>query len=119
MLQFITKVMRSFGFALAGIKYGITTQRNMKIHVAAAALVLMLGYIVNLSQMEWMLLMLTIGIVWTAELFNTALETLVDLVSPEEHPLAKIAKDVAAGAVLCAALAAVAVGYFLFVVKFL
>lgn len=119
MLQCISKVIRSFGFAFAGIKYVITTQRNMKIHVAAAMIVLVLGYIVKLSATEWMLLILTIAGVWAAELFNTALETLVDLVSPERHPLAKISKDAAAGAVLCMALAAVAVGYFLFVVKFL
>lgn len=116
---FISKVIESFGFAFAGIRYCVLTQRNMKIHIFAAIIVLILAYLVKLSTIEFIILILTISAVLAAEMFNTALESIVDLVSPADHPLAKIAKDVAAGAVLCTAIAAVTVGYFLFIVKFL
>jgi diacylglycerol kinase len=107
-------LFRAFGCAFAGIWHCVCWERNMKIHLAAMLAVLSLAWWLELSRDEWMILILTIAFVLMAELFNTAVEAVVDLVSPGYHPLAKIAKDVAAGAVLLAALAALAVGYLLF-----
>jgi diacylglycerol kinase len=76
-------------------------------------MVIALAFWVNVSRIEWVILILTIAAVWTAELTNTAIETVVDLASPEQKPLAKIAKDVAAGAVLVTAIAAILVGLLL------
>ena len=86
----------------------------MKLHIIAMVGALSLGWWLEISRDEWMLLFLTIALVLIAEMFNTAIEAVVDLVSPAYHPLAKIAKDVAAGAVVLAALTALAIGYLLF-----
>jgi len=92
----------------------LRTQPNTWIHAAATLGAVVLGLWLGLSRTEWAVLALTIGMVWTAELFNTALEALIDLASPEIHPLAKIGKDVGAAAVLIAAIVSVAVGLVLF-----
>ena len=110
----ILSLLFSFRAAGKGIAYCLRTQRNMKIHGAAAVIVLIFSRLLELSPGESCVLLLTIAAVWSAEMLNTAIETVVDLVSPEYHPLAAIAKDVAAGAVLVMALAAVAVGLILF-----
>lgn len=99
----------AFGYALAGLVTAWRTQRNVRIHAAAAAAVVVAGALLRLSPLAWAVVALAIGLVLTAELLNTALEALVDLVSPQDHPLAKAAKDVAAAAVLVASLAALAV----------
>ncbi len=103
-------VWRSFKFAFAGIRYVLRTQRNAQIHLTITIGVVVLGAWAGLSAGEWAILALTIGLVFAAEILNTAIEAVVDLVSPEFHPLAKIAKDSAAGAVLLLAIMAVAVG---------
>lgn len=100
----------SFGYAFAGLAAGWRTQPNFRIHLGLAAGVVVAGGLARLSAAGWAIVALAIGLVLAAELFNTALEAVVDLVSPEDHPLAKRAKDVAAGAVLVAALAAAAAG---------
>ncbi len=105
---------RSFGFAVCGVAYCFRTQRNLKIHVAAAALALGAGYRLGLPPAELGVLALTIAAVLVAEMFNTAVEALIDLVSPDYHPLAKVAKDVAAGAVLVTAVVSLFVAYVLF-----
>lgn len=94
--------------------HAIRTQRNMRIHCLATIVVLALGYILQFSPVELAILTLTVSLVLVAELINTAIETTVDLITPEYHPLAKTAKNVAAGAVLVMALGAVMVGVFLF-----
>lgn len=106
--------IRTFKNAFEGIIHCLVTQRNMKVHVAAALAALALALYFGLSAAEWGLLILTIAAVLGAELFNTAVEAMVDLASPQVHHLAKIAKDTAAGAVLVMALASLAVGYLLF-----
>ncbi|EAX48237.1 diacylglycerol kinase [Thermosinus carboxydivorans Nor1] len=104
----------SFRYALAGVLYCLATQRNMRIHFIAGAVVLLLAWRLQFSGTEMILLLLTVVAVLVAEMFNTAVEKVVDLASPHRHPLAKMAKDVAAGAVLVTALASVAVGFILF-----
>ncbi len=104
------KMLRSFSVAMSGIGYGIRTQRHMKIHLAAAAVVIGLGVIAALNPLEWSVIGLTIGLVISLELVNTAVEKAVDLASPDIHPLAKLAKDTAAGAVLVAAAISVVIG---------
>lgn len=94
--------------------YALRTQRNMRLHFAAAATVLVLALFFKLSKLEILILFFTIGLVVAAEMFNTAIETAVNLVTREYHPLAAIAKNVAAGAVLVASVNAVVVGYLLF-----
>lgn len=108
-------LLHSFRYAFAGLWYALRTQRNLRIHLSAAIIVVLLGALLGLSSVEWALLALTIGAVVVSELFNTVIEALVNLVSPERHPLAKVAKDVAAAAVLCMAIMAVAVGLAVFV----
>jgi len=114
----ITKSLnKSFYFAFAGLAYAMRTQRNMKIHLAAAACTILFGLKYSVSPVEWLILVLVIMAVLVSELMNTALEAVVDLASPGFHPLAKIAKDVAAGAVLITALSAVIVGSIIFYPK--
>jgi len=103
----------SFRYAFAGLAYVLRSQLNARIHAAVTILVVVASLWLGLSRSEWALLVVTIAIVWTTEILNTAIEAVVDLVSPEMHPLAKIAKDCAAAAVLVTAMMAVAVGLLL------
>ena len=108
------RLARSFGHAFRGLGMMLRTQANARIHAAATVLVVAGGLWLGISRGEWCAVTAGIGLVWLAEGLNTALEALVDLVSPDEHPLAGRAKDVAAGAVLCAALAALVIGAVVF-----
>lgn len=103
-------LVESFRFAFAGLGQALRTQRNARIHATIAAVVLILGAALGLEPIQWAVIALTIGFVFVAELFNTVVEAAIDLVTEEYHPLAKHAKDMAAGAVLISALVAVAVG---------
>lgn len=100
----------SFRHAFAGWAYVIRTQRNAWIHGLASVSVFALGLWLGLSRLEWVVIVLAIALVWMAEFINTALEAVVDLASPNLHPLAKVGKDVAAAAVLVGALTAAVVG---------
>lgn len=104
----------SFGHALRGVWVALRSELHLQFHAVATVLVLGLGGYFQLSLTEWALVALAITSVWAAELFNTAIETLTNLASPGYHPLAGKAKDVAAGAVLLAALGAVVVGGLVF-----
>lgn len=104
----------SLRFAAAGIAYAFRTQRNVRAHAALGGLAWLLGLHLSLSRAEMAVLLLTIGFVIAMELVNTAVESVVDLVSEGYHRLAEQAKNVAAGAVLAAAITAVGVGYALF-----
>ena len=105
---------RSFGFALAGGRVLLRGQHNAWIHAAATLLVLVLGLACRVSRQDWALLALAIGLVWAMEALNTAIELLADEVSLEQRARIGRAKDVAAFAVLAAALAAVAIGLLVF-----
>jgi diacylglycerol kinase len=107
-----TTVWHSFGYAFAGIWYVYCTQRNAKIHVGIMSAVILMGLFLQLSAAQWAILVVTIGLVLSGEMFNTVVEALVDLTSPEFHPLAKVAKDAAAGGVLLLAITGVIVGLF-------
>lgn len=103
-------LLESFRYAFAGLAYALRTQRNTRIHLTIAVGVVALGLWLKISLTQWAVLALTIGFVLVGEMLNTVAETLVDLVSPGYHPLAKVVKDVTAGAVLLTAIVSVAVG---------
>ena len=105
---------RSFRYAFAGIVHVVRTQRNARVHLAAALIVIAAGVLFQVTAIEWAVLALAIGLVFGAEMVNTVAELAVDLLTERQHPLAKIAKDVSAGAVLVTALAAVGVGMAIF-----
>ena len=107
---FILSRIAAFGHAFRGWWYVLNTQHNAWIHTAVAIIVLILGLWLKLTARDWAVLVLTIAMVFMAEFLNTAIEAVVDLASPVHHPLAKVGKDVGAGAVLVAALAAVLIG---------
>lgn len=104
-------VGRSFEHAYRGVISAVRTQRNMRFHVFAAVGVLIISLLVGVSELEMAVLVLTILVVFVTEMFNTAMEFVVDLVTTEYHPLAKLAKDVSAGAVLVSSVGALLVGY--------
>ncbi|HEY9088546.1 MAG TPA: diacylglycerol kinase family protein [Anaerolineaceae bacterium] len=108
--NFLRTRIYAFRYAFAGWWYVLRTQRNAWIHSLATLLVILLAAWLRLPLRDWAVLVLTIGAVWTAEFINTALESIVDLASPQQHPLAKAGKDVGAAAVLIAALCAIVVG---------
>lgn len=110
----LAELIDSFRSAFVGLRYAFLTQRNVRIHLLVALVVLGVGSGLGLAAWEWAVLALTIGFVLVAELFNTALEVGVDMATAEYHPLAKRAKDVAAGAVLVGAFTAVAVALTIF-----
>jgi diacylglycerol kinase (ATP) len=113
----LQKRIDSFKYAITGIKTLIKTQMNMKIHLIAVVLVTMASFLFKVNATEWCLLILIFTLVMAAEAVNTAIEFVVDLVSPDYHPLAGKAKDVAAGAVLITAIGAVILGLIIFLPK--
>jgi len=108
--SFIVSRIVSIGHALRGWQYVLKTQQNAWIHSIVATTVVLLSLWLNIPPRDWAVLVLTIAMVFTAEFINTAIEAVVDLASPQKHPLAKVGKDVGAGAVLVAALAGVLIG---------
>jgi len=108
--DFLISRYHSFGHAFRGWWYVIRTQKNAWLHAIITTLVVAMALWLQVSAKDWAVLVLTIALVWSAELFNTAIEAVVDLASPVQHPLAKTGKDVGAAAVLIAALAAILVG---------
>ncbi|AMM50880.1 hypothetical protein TH61_06335 [Rufibacter sp. DG15C] len=112
--SFIRQRINSFGFALKGISSAFRSEVNLRWHVLSAGLVVAVGFYFGLTTVEWALVCTAIGLVWMAELFNTAIEVVVNLVSPGPHPMAGKAKDIAAGAVLIASLTAAVIGLLVF-----
>lgn len=112
-------LFKSFKFAFTGITTEFRKGRNFRIQIVAAIAAIVLGLILKISNFEWLDLTLVIASVLILELINTAIEQIVDMVSPEIQEKAKIAKDVSAGAVLIASIAAVFIGAFLFLPKIL
>ena len=107
--------LKSFVWALQGMVHLVRTQPNARIHLLAALGVCIAGAVVGLSRTEWLWITLAIVLVWSAEAFNTALEGLADALHPEQHPEIGRAKDVAAAAVLIAAMGAAVIGMLVFV----
>jgi diacylglycerol kinase len=113
MIEFFRLRARSFRFAFAGWWFVIRTQKNAWIHAVFSITVLVVAILLQLGPRDLAVLVLTIAMVWTAEFLNTALEAVVDLASPQLHPLAKVGKDVGAAAVLITAMASVVIGLLL------
>jgi len=111
------RLYKSFGFAFEGIFTLFKETPNARIHFTIAFIVVVLGAYLSISTEEWLILILCIGFVISAEGFNTAIETITDLTSPNIHPLAKKTKDMAAGAVLIAAITAMIIGSIVFIPK--
>ena len=105
----------SFRYAAAGIVSVIRRERNMKIHLAVTALVIIFGFVLGITRTEWLICIGLFGLVMALEAVNTAVESAVDLVTEEKRPMAKLAKDAAAGAVLIAAICAAVIGLMIFV----
>ena len=113
--SFFSTRYNSFKFAFKGMTAVFRSEPNMHLHVLASMVVFVMAYTFEVTRTEWCLLVLCVGLVWMAEIFNTSIETLTDLVSPEQHVLAGKTKDLAAGAVLMAAITAVVIGLIIFV----
>ena len=108
--SFLYSRIVAFGHAFRGWWYVLKTQQNAWIHSLFATAVVLVGLWVGLTPLDWAVIVLTIAMVFTAEFINTAIEAVVDLASPVHHPLAKVGKDVGAGALLVAALAGIVIG---------
>lgn len=113
------KLIKSFKYAFEGIFKGIKEEQNMKIHIAIMILVIIFGILFKISKIEWIICIALFGLVISMELVNTAIENTVDLITKEKNEQAKIAKDVAAGAVLVSTIAAATIGLMIFVPKIL
>jgi diacylglycerol kinase (ATP) len=109
--------IKSFSYALAGIRRFVWQEHNARIHLAATIAVVIAALLLHVSRLESIALILVVGGVWATEMLNTCLEMIADIISPEEHPIIKFIKDLAAGAVLVAAVTAVIVGLIIFIPK--
>ncbi|WP_343700237.1 diacylglycerol kinase family protein [Chitinophaga sp.] len=117
-MQTVRNRLRSFRFAFNGILAFLRSEPNARIHLAATIVVVALACWLRCTLTEWILLTLAMALVWITEMLNTAIEKIMDHLSPEHHPAVKWIKDVAAGAVLAAAIAAAVTGALIFVPKF-
>lgn len=115
----VKRQLKSFGYAFQGIAHAFATENNMHIHTLASIAVIGAGLFFKVNIVEWCLLVFAITLVLVAEMLNTSLERLTDLVSPDSHPLAGQAKDVAAGAVTLSAIGAAIIGCLIFLPKIL
>jgi len=111
--MFPRKWWRSANFAIEGILHAAKTQKHLRYHYFSAAAVLLLSYVLGVSRMEFLIIALSVIAVLLAEMFNTAIETLVDMVSPEQSEKARVAKDISAGAVLVTACGVAIIGYII------
>jgi diacylglycerol kinase len=116
--KFFILRLKSFAYALQGLAHLVRTQPNARLHLLAAVLVCIGGVYFGLSRSEWLWVTVAITLVWSAEAFNTALEQLADVLHPQQHPGIGLAKDVAAAAVLIAAVGAAVIGVLVFVPHF-
>lgn len=113
------KLLKSFKYAFDGIYTGIKEEQNMKIHIIIMILVIIFGIMLKINTTEWIICILLFGLVISMELMNTAIENTVNLITKEKNQQAKIAKDVAAGAVLASAIVSAIIGLMIFVPKIL
>lgn len=113
----IKKLRNSFKYAIQGIKSSLKTEQNLKVHFIIVIITIIAGIILKLSCMEWIICLMLFGFVITLELLNTAIEVTVDIAMPEKNEKAKLAKDIAAGAVLVSAITSMIVGLIIFIPK--
>ena len=111
------RLVDSFRYAFYGICEAYKGEQNLKIHTVIAVLVVLAGFILKISYVEWLICLVLIGLVLMAEFFNTAIEYVVDLASPDIHPLAKLAKDTASAGVLMMAIISAVIGLIIFIPK--
>lgn len=111
----IGRFFRSFKYSVDGLIYALKYEQSITIHAIATVSVIILGLVFHIDRLEWVLVLLAIGIILGAELLNTAIEAVVDMVTLEIHPLAKIAKDTASGAVFVLSIVAAAIGLVVFI----
>lgn len=111
------KLINSFKYAFTGIFSALKTERNLKIHISIATLVIIFGIILKISKIEWLICLICIMTVISSELINTAIETTVDIAMPNENELAKRAKDIGAASVLVLAITSAIIGLIIFVPK--
>ncbi len=107
-------IWRSMGFAFDGLRYAFRSQRSLRIESIIAGFIVVIGFALNISRLEWVIVIISIFFIIGLELVNTALEAVVDLVSPEFHPVAKVAKDVASAAVLTSGVGGLVAGLVIF-----
>jgi diacylglycerol kinase len=115
----MSRFIKGFGYAIKGVCYAFKTQPNFKFHCAATLIVVVWGCFLTLSTSEWLWVLIAVALVMVSELLNTAIETLVDLVSPEWNAKAGIAKDTAAAAVFIASIVSAIIGLIIFIPKIL
>ena len=113
----IKRLKKSFGYAFKGIDDVVSNEPNMKIHVSVAILVVIMAFLLKISMIEWIILVLLIGLVLAAEVINTTIENLVDMYTKDYNERAKVVKDTAAGTVLILAITAVIIGLMIFIPK--
>lgn len=113
----IKRFFKSFGYAVEGLIYAFKYEQNMLVHILATISVVILGIVLDISAIEWLICFLIIGLVIATELINTSIEAVVDLTCPETNPLAKVAKDTAAAAVMVFAIVAILLAVFIFLPK--
>ncbi|OMP79464.1 MULTISPECIES: diacylglycerol kinase family protein [Chitinophaga] len=117
-MSYLKKRLRSFGFAIAGIIAFVRSEPHALLHFIATIIVVGAGFYFRITNMQWIAILIMIGIVWITEMINTVLEKVMDHVAPDYHPRVKWIKDVAAGAVLIAAIIAIIVGALIFIPYF-
>ena len=111
------KLIKSFKYAWEGIKSSIKSEQNMKVHILIMELVVLLGLVLNINYYEWLIVLICFMVVISGELFNTAIENVVNLLSPNKNEVAKLSKDIAAGAVLVGAFFSAIIGLMIFLPK--
>ena len=113
----LAKFINSFKYPIKGLRYAYRNEQNLAVDVGVALIVIIAGFLFRINVTEWAILILTVGLVISCELVNTAIEAVVDLVTEEYHPLAKVAKDTAAAAVFVFAIISVVIGLIIFLPK--
>ncbi|MEH7124099.1 diacylglycerol kinase family protein [Bacillus sp. JJ1532] len=111
------RLLHSFGYAMSGIKKAFKQEKNLNIHLFVSIIVILMGLLLSISILEWLIILLAIGGMLSLEMINSSIERVVDLVTEDYHPLAKAAKDMAAGAVLIFAIISVIIGLIIFLPK--
>lgn len=113
----MSRLLKSFQWAMHGLKFCITKEKNFQLHCAAAVIAMGLGFFLHLTSVEWMVVIICIALVLAFEMMNTAIEHVCNLIHPSIHPTVKIIKDVSAGAVFLIAIMAVVCGAIIFIPK--